>query len=184
MADKKVTTKGLVVRSVEASRSRSGYRFTSSPQFVDVQADGLTQEELDAITDDPYLMAVEVDKAPANVATSQRVDADGKAILPGTTQIGNATFETATAEMLEAAKAGESIPTHPSAPGGTPQRTVAHPDALVAQADELNERAEVIRRRPGRPAGSKKGDKKSGSATTASGSAPATAPKSSEANKE
>lgn len=151
------SVKGLVVRSVEEHRNRAGYSFTPVPQFIDVQADGLTDEDVDAILGDRYLLAVEVDKAPKGASQAQRRTADGGEWLPGNLSIGNATLETATEEMVEAAKAGEQPPMHPSAPGGEPSTNSMNPEAVQANLERLQQQqidgaTPTAPRRRGRPA--------------------------------
>lgn len=145
--------KGFVVRSLESNRNRAGYRLTSTKSYIDVTGDELTDEEVDAIRNDPSLVAVEVESAPKGVDRAQRYNADGKAITGEkraaklkedeggsnaavTTPLRNSTLETATEEMLAAAKKGEEIPPHPSAPG-SPARTSPSPEAARERFREL-----------------------------------------------
>lgn len=159
MSTKKKTSsaKGLLVRSVEERRNRNGYTFTSVPQFIDVQADDLSDEDVQAIQDDRYLMVVEVPSAPKGTARAQRRTSEGGEWIPGNLSIGNATLETATEEMVEAAKHGEQPPMHPSAPGGEPISESMDPAAVDANIERLQQQrlegADTgAPRRRGRPA--------------------------------
>jgi hypothetical protein len=141
MANKKNVSsiKGLMVRSVEESRGRAGYRFTSTPQFIDVQRDELDDNTVQEILEDRFLMAVEVDKAPKGASAATRRTQDGGEWQPGNLSIGNATLETATATMVEQAKRGEQPELHPSAPGGETVSTSMSPDAVAENIKRLEQ---------------------------------------------
>ena len=98
---------GLIVRSVEGSRNRSGFTFTREQSYVDVAASGLDAEGVKAIQDDRYLMVVEADKAPKDAVEAKRSNPDG-------TPFRTFTNETATPEQEAAFDAGEDVPPHPS----------------------------------------------------------------------
>jgi hypothetical protein len=106
--------KFLTVRSVEAGRNRSGYAFNRDQVVVDTGADGLTEEEVQAILDDPYLVTMESDSKPSKATMAERRDSNGNVVNAFAAD----GYETATPKQAEALEAGEEPPRHPSAPGG------------------------------------------------------------------
>jgi hypothetical protein len=164
MAEKKETThgvKGFVARSLESSRNRAGYKFSSTKSYIDVEGDDLSDEEVKEIESDPYLVTVPVDSQPKGVDRLQRYDehgvpttgekrasalkkekAEGAPGAPLLTDSRTGTLEVATEEMLDAAKRGEPIPAHPSSPGGTVgmARTNESPEAARERLRQLDEK--------------------------------------------